>query len=218
MLNRWLHKWLLICEANDSYMRIFIYFVSILSFSYLIDIQTVFMRIITQDKYTFQWLNNFPFSSQSLREFWGRRYNQVIGTILKESIFRPLDLYISSRSIVGLIAFTISGLFHVHIILVVFEDASSVLLTFACFFLNGIACGIEAHLPIKLPPLIGWLMTLSVLFVTAPMCLGPFAKDKAVFFGLDPLSYYGDQCFQNYLCQRFAPNKRQFESFISIRK
>ncbi|CAF1045180.1 unnamed protein product [Adineta steineri] len=192
VLNRWLHQWLSICEPNDSYMRVFVYFLSILTFSYVIDIQTIFIRIITRDKYTLQWLNNFPFLSQSIREFWGRRYNQIIGTILKESIFQPLNLYIPSRSIVGLITFIISGLLHVHIALVAFEDVSSVLPTFACFLLNAIACGIEAHLPINLPPLLGWLITHSVLFVTAPMCLGPFARDKAVFFGVNELLSYGD--------------------------
>jgi hypothetical protein len=190
VFNRWLHQWLLVCEPNDSYMRVFIYFLSILSFSYVLDMQTVFIRIITQDKYTMQWLNNFPFLSQSVREFWGRRYNQIIGTIFKESVFRPLNLYISSRSIVALIAFTISGLLHVHIAVVALEDVSGAFPTFVCFFLNGIACCIEAHLPFKLPPLLGWLMTHSILFVTAPMCLGSFARDKAVFFGVDTLSSY----------------------------
>ncbi|CAF3592520.1 unnamed protein product [Rotaria sp. Silwood1] len=193
ILNRWLHRWLLICESNDSYMRVFIYFLSILTFSYVVDIETVFVRIITRDKYTLQSLNNFPFFSQSLREFWGRRYNRIISTIFNESIFRPLSLFIPSRSIVSLLIFIISGLFHVHIVFIVFNEPSSALPTFACFFLNGIACCIEAHLAIKLPPLLGWLVTHSVLFVTAPMCLGTFARDKSVFFGLDGLSTYGDQ-------------------------
>ena len=205
VLNCWLHRWLLICEANDNYIRVIIYFLSILTFSYVIDIQTVLVRIITRDKYTLQWLNNFPFLSQSIREFWGRRYNQLIGTILKESVFRPLSPYISSRLVAALITFIISGLFHVHIAVVVFGDVSSVLPTFACFFLNGIACSAEAHLPIKLPPLFGWLVTHSVLLMTAPMCLGPFARDKAVFFGVDALTFYGNQWIPPLPMQKICP-------------
>jgi hypothetical protein len=93
----------------------------------------------------------------------------------------------------ALITFIISGLFHVHIVYFVFNEASSALPTFACFFLNGIACCIEAHLSVKLPPLLGWLVTFSFLFVTAPMCLGPYARDRSVFFGVDALSSYSDQ-------------------------
>ncbi|CAF1041825.1 unnamed protein product [Rotaria magnacalcarata] len=193
IINCWLHRWLLICEPNDSYQRVFIYFLSILTFSYVIDIQTVFMRIITRDKYTFQSLNNFPFSSRSLREFWGRRYNQIIGRIFHESIFQPLNSYMSSRSVVALITFIISGLLHVHIAIVVLNDVPSVLPTFACFFLNGIACCVERFLPNKLPPILEWLITHCVLLITAPMCLGSFARDQSVFFGIDALSSYVDQ-------------------------
>ncbi|CAF1427070.1 unnamed protein product [Adineta ricciae] len=193
LLNRLIHKWLLICEANDSYIRVMVYFISILTFSYVIDLETVLVRIITRDQYTMQSLNNIPFLSQSVREFWGQRYNQIIGTILKESLFQPLNLYISSRSISSLLTFTVSGLFHAHIVLVVFNDKSSLWSTFAGFFLNGIACGMETYLPARLPSLFRYMLTYGVLLFTAPMCLGPYAEDKAVYFGVDPLSSLGDR-------------------------
>ncbi|CAF3021413.1 unnamed protein product [Rotaria socialis] len=151
------------------------------------------MRIITRDKYTFQSLNNFPFSSRSLREFWGCRYNLIIGRILHQSIFQPLNSYMSSRSAVALITFIISGLLHIHIAIVVLNDVSSALSTFACFFLNGIACCIEGFLPNKLPPILGWLITHCVLLITAPMCIGSFARDQSVFFAIDALSSCVDQ-------------------------
>lgn len=197
VLNCWLHRWLLVCKPNDSYQRVFVYFLGILTFSYIIDIQIVVIRLLTRDAYTFQPLNNFPFLSQSLREFWGRRYNRIIGTILNESIFQPLSSYISSRSFVALLTFTVSGLFHVHIAITVFDDISSIIPTFACFFINGIACCIEKSLTIKLPPLCGWIITHGVLIVTAPMCLGTFTRDNSVFFGIDAFSAYVDPLILN---------------------
>ncbi|UJR11282.1 hypothetical protein I4U23_015464 [Adineta vaga] len=210
VLNRWIHKWLLMCEANDSYIRVMVYFLSILSFSYVIDFETFVIRIVTRDKYTMQPLNNFPFLSQSVREFWGRRYNQIIGTILKESVFQPLSLYISSPSIRALITFTISGIFHAHIVFVVFNDPSSVSSSIACFVLNGIAGCIETRLPIKFPLQLRYLMTYSILFVTAPMCLGPYARDKAVFFGVDSLSSYGDQWISKLPVPKMCPRGEQY--------
>ena len=203
--NRWLHRWLLVCEANDHHVRVIIYFLSILSFSYVLDIQTVMVRLVTRDQYTIQWLTNFPFLSRSLREFWGQRYNQIIGTVFKESIFRPLYLYVPSRSLLGLFTFTVSGLLHVHIVLIVFDERSSVLTTFACFFLNGVGCCIEANLPVKLPPLVAWLVTLTILFFTAPLCLGPFARDKSVFFEADALSSFGDRWLSELPAPQFCP-------------
>jgi hypothetical protein len=86
------------------------------------DAQSAIVRIITRDKYMLKSLTNFPFLSQSLREFWGRRYNQLIGTILRESIFQPVVQHISSKTAASLIAFLVSGLLHVHLALVTFKD------------------------------------------------------------------------------------------------
>ena len=43
----------------------------------------ILVRIVTRDKYTLESSTNFPIFSLSLREFWGQRYNRIVGTILK---------------------------------------------------------------------------------------------------------------------------------------
>ncbi|CAF3412175.1 unnamed protein product [Rotaria socialis] len=180
-VNHWLYEWLLSCEPNDSYARITMFYFALLTTSYMTDMQTGFIRLITRDEYTLEPFTNFPLFSRSLHDFWGRRYNRLVGTVLKESIFQPLNLYISSREIMTLITFIVSGLLHVHIVIVVFNDVSSVLSTFAFFIVNGIACGIEAYMKIQLPQPLGSLVTHLFLLLTAPMCIGIYTREAAYF-------------------------------------
>ncbi|CAF1527568.1 unnamed protein product [Rotaria sp. Silwood1] len=154
--------------------------------------QIALIRLITRDKYTLQSFTNFPLFSRSLRDFWGRRYNVQVGTVLKESIFQPLSLYISSRTIIALITFIVSGLFHVHIVLAVFNDTLSALSTFFFFVLNGIVCCIEAYMGIQLPQPFGSLITHVFLLLTASMCIGHCTRE-ATYFSVNVPPLYGNQ-------------------------
>ncbi|CAF4527003.1 unnamed protein product [Rotaria sp. Silwood1] len=90
LINHWIYRWFLKCEMGVSYQRIFMFYIALI---------TIF---------------------SSLREFWGRRYNRVVHTVLKESIFEPIRLEFSSSTIGALITFIINGLVHAHICLVTF--------------------------------------------------------------------------------------------------
>jgi hypothetical protein len=191
-VNHWLYEWLLTCEPSDSYARITMFYFALLTTSYMTEMQIALIRLITRDKYTLQSFSNFPLFSRSLRDFWGRRYNRLVGMVLKESIFQPLSLYISSREIIALITFIVSGLLHVHIVLVVFNDTSSALPTFAFFVVNSIACCIEAYMDIQLSQPFGSLVTHFFLLLTAPMCIGLYTREAAYFpVNVPPL--YGNQ-------------------------
>lgn len=189
IVNHWLYAWLLGCTPNISYGRIALSYFALLTTSYIIDMETALMRFITRDKYTLQSYANFPLFSQSLRDFWGRRFNRFVGIIFKESLFHPLHSYMSSREIKALITFIISGLLHVHIVFAVFNDNSSALSTFMFFFINGIACCVEAYIGIQLAQPFASLMTHIFLLLTVPMCIGPFIQDSAFLTASRPLFY-----------------------------
>ncbi|UJR20073.1 hypothetical protein I4U23_023205 [Adineta vaga] len=137
-----------------------------MTISYILDVEAVFIRILTKDKYTIESFTDFPISSTSLREFWGRRYNHFVDTIFKESIFEPICKEFSSSTIGGLITFIVSGLLHIYLTSVLFNDYSFLILTFLLFFLHGLVCCFEANIKVKLPHYIGWLTTHLFLLLT----------------------------------------------------
>jgi hypothetical protein len=186
LINHWVYQWSIRCETHVSCEWIIMFFVSMMTISYMLDTQMVLVRILTRNKYTLESYTNSPIFSLSLREFWGRRYNQIVNTVLKESVFQPIRLESSSSTIGGLTTFIISGLLHVHIVFVVFNDLSSLFLTFIFFLLHGIACCFEANMKIQLPEHVGWLITHGFLLFTAPLVLKPFIKEGSTFLLIHP--------------------------------
>ncbi|CAF5087227.1 unnamed protein product, partial [Rotaria sp. Silwood1] len=49
---------------------------------------------------------------KSLREFWGRRYNRLAGTVFRECVFQPINSCLSSPLIAAISTFVVSGLLH----------------------------------------------------------------------------------------------------------
>jgi hypothetical protein len=130
-------------------------------------------------------LTNFPFLSQSLREFWGRWYNQLIGSILRESIFQPIVQHISSATIASLTAFLVSGLLHVHLALVTFNDSQPAISNMIFFLLHGVACTVEVHTPFRVLIPLSWLFTQLFLLATASLQIGPFTKVGPEFYAVN---------------------------------
>jgi hypothetical protein len=181
LINHWIYRWSMNCETRISYGRILLFYVSMITISFVLDIEKVLVRILTGDKYTLESFTNFPLFSLSIREFWGQRYNRLIGTVLKESIFEPIRSEFSSSTIGGLTTFIVSGLLHVHIAYVVFDDNSSLFSTFMFFFLHGIVCSLEANTNFQFPEHVRWLLTHAFLLLTSPIILGPFLKAGSTF-------------------------------------
>jgi len=150
------------------------------------DVQIAFVRLIARNKYTLLSFNNFPFLSRSLREFWGQRYNRLVGSLLKESVFEPARRVFSfSPMIAALTSFTLSGLLHAHVAVAAF-GASSPLPSLTFFLLQGAACCAETFWSINLPKPIGILVTHMFLLVTAPLYIGLFTRAGPNFFALNP--------------------------------
>jgi hypothetical protein len=169
------------------------------------DAQMVVIRIVTRDKYTFESFANFPLLSLSLREFWGQRYNRFVNTVLKESVFQPIRMEYSSRTIGGLTTFIISGLIHAHIAYLLLDDLSSVFPAFMFFILHGIACCFEANMKLELPEHVGWLMTHAFLMCTAPLILAPFLKEGSPFFTVNPPPLFDTEWIPKLPVPNFCP-------------
>ncbi|CAF3735906.1 unnamed protein product [Rotaria sp. Silwood1] len=189
LINHWIYRWLIKCEMQVSYQRIFMFYLFLTTISYILDIEMIFVRILTRNKYTLESFTNFPIFSSSLREFWGRRYNRIVHRTLKESIFEPIRLAFSSPTIGIMITFIISGLFHVHVWLVAFDDKSSLFPTFMFFFLHGIACSIETNMKFQLPEHVGWIITHTFLLITSPLVARPFVEKGSLFLILNPAPF-----------------------------
>jgi hypothetical protein len=186
LLNHWIYRWLLICEPSDSYAKMGMFYLFICTGTYMVDAQIALVRLVTRNKYTILSFNNFPFFSRSLREFWGRRYNRLVGSLLKESVFEPVRrLFSFSSTAAALTSFAASGLLHAHVAVAAF-GASSSLPALSFFLLQGAACCAETLCSINLPRPIGIVVTHMFLLVTTPLYVGLFTRAGPNFFTLNP--------------------------------
>ncbi|CAF1539771.1 unnamed protein product [Didymodactylos carnosus] len=203
--NHWMYRWLLMCKASDSYARLIMFYIFVLSYTFCSDVQSAIIRTVTRDKYMLKPLINFPFLSQSLREFWGRRYNQLIGTIFRESIFQPVLQHLSSKTIVSLIVFVVSSLLHVHLAAVTFTDSRANMSNMIFFILHGIACTIEAHTPFKLPAPLSWLFTQLFLLATASLQIGAFTRVGPDFYTVNAPLLFQQKWIPKLPVPKFCP-------------
>jgi hypothetical protein len=181
LLNHWIYEWLRVCEPNDSYGRTVMFYTNVCTGTFVNDLQIALVRLITRDKYSLLDFNNYPFLSKSLREFWGRRYNLLVGTLLKESVFDPIRrLPYSSATIGAFASFIISGLLHAHVATAAF--GASPLSSFIFFVFQGIACCAEVMCPFTPPKLLGILLTNAFLLLTAPLYIGLFTRAGSEYY------------------------------------
>ena len=178
----WITQWLLNCPASDHYGHIAIFFAFICAGTFINDLQIALVRLLTRQKYTVLEFNHYPFFATSLREFWSRRYNLLVSTLLKESIFDPLRRSFGcSSSVAAFSSFVISAILHGHVALAGFGAKSPVP---ACLFflLQGVACCVEAKCPFSPPKACKWIFTQGFLLLSAPLYLGLFTRVGPQFF------------------------------------
>ena len=186
LINHSLYRWLMKCGTRMNGEIVFLFFISMMTISYVLDAEMILIRVISRDRYTLECFTHFPLFSLSLREFWGERYNRIVNRILKESIFLPIRNEYSSRTIGGLTTFLISGLIHAHLAYIVFNDISSSISALKYFIYHGIACLIEAKMKNDYCEHVSWLLTISFLLLTAPLMLRPFIDEKSFFLEVNP--------------------------------
>jgi hypothetical protein len=169
IINHWVYRWFLRCEPKETNEQMLMFYVFIQTIPYLADFERVLIRVITAN-----------------RTFWGRRYNRYVSIFLKASVFQPVLTRSSSATLAGLSTFIVSGLFHVHIVCVVFNDTSYVMPTFIFFLVHGLACCVETHMKVDMPEHVGCMLTHVFLLLTSSMMLKPFTANDLLFFRMNP--------------------------------
>jgi hypothetical protein len=118
-------------------------------------------------------LHRSPIASRSVQEFWGERWNRIVGAWLAETLFRPLAR--RRRPVLGSwLAFTFSALLHAYVTWAALGPAMAfVMLGF--FLVQAVILLLERLLNVRTWPrwagqvwTIGWLACLSPMF-TEPM-------------------------------------------------
>jgi hypothetical protein len=116
-------------------------------------------------------INRTPYLSRSVAEFWSKRWNSIIGTILREHVYRP---YSRRGAMVGVVAaFVFSAAFHAYLIGVALDSRHA--LAWVAFFLAQPALlVIERKLGVRRwKPVWGWAWTLGSLAVLFPLFIEP---------------------------------------------
>jgi len=155
------------------------------------DIQRALTTLVTQDRYEMLAFNDCVILSSTLREFWGKRYNRLVSTLLRESVFQPLRNQAGWNATAASIAsFTVSGVLHMHVAMVGFGGGALPALLF--FLLHGAGCALETKLQLhKLPRPVGMLLTQAFFFATAPLYVGLFVTASPEWIRNQPLTLMG---------------------------
>jgi len=66
-------------------------------------------------------MHNPLLKSESPMEFWGKRWNTFIHTVLKNGVYKPIRKFSSSRNTAVLATFLASGIFHEYLLALVFS-------------------------------------------------------------------------------------------------
>lgn len=132
--------------------------------------------------------NPLLFSSSPV-DFWGRRWNLIIHRSLKHGIFKPVLKFSSSKLLGVVAAFTASGLFHEHILRVVFHQFPSSHGPTMVFFWWQALLVIVEHVfgwpPAKLPWPISTILTVLIGSLPAHWFLDTYWRSN--FFELGQL-------------------------------
>jgi hypothetical protein len=120
-------------------------------------------------------LHDAPYKARSLREFWSRRWNKLIGRWIRDHCYRPLAR--RGRHGMGVIAsFVASALIHFYITSVLLDTRWAMLMA-VLFLLQIPLLWAEDALQIRRRPvLVGRVWTLGVLLVLSPLFTEPVLR------------------------------------------
>ena len=124
--------------------------------------------MITQGAWDVAYFNDWALCANSLRSFWGGRYNTLVHHLLKYNVAVPMRERGWSRASCVLGAFGVSGLLHMFVAHATFGHH---VWTGGLFFVaHGAALLAEEHLRLfKVSPVLSTTWLWATLIVTAPL-------------------------------------------------
>jgi hypothetical protein len=73
-------------------------------------------------------MRNPMLEASSPSDFWGRRWNLIVHSVMKRGVYKPVRKYLNSATLASLLVFVASGLFHewlVHCVVIYGREAST---------------------------------------------------------------------------------------------
>lgn len=168
-----------------------LYFCLILCSTWTNDVMQAIVPLITAGRYSVLSFDDWCLTSTSIGEFWGRRYNRIVSTLLRERVYEPLQALAGwSKEAASLASFAASALFHAHLSHTTFRAASAQ--TAAMFLLQGMGILTERRLGIRRRgAVVGWAWTASFIAATGPLFFGLFVRAGAPFLaGMPPFTLF----------------------------
>lgn len=118
-------------------------------------------------------LHRAPIRSASLTEFWGVRWNRVIGAYLRDHAFRPLLRY-TNPTLATLLAFALSALLHAYPMWVGLGVRGASFAA-AFFMVHGVLLTIERYGGVaRWPRPLGRAFVIACFLLTMPLFAEPF--------------------------------------------
>jgi hypothetical protein len=120
-------------------------------------------------------VQRWPVLSRTLAEFWGLRWNRVIGRLLRKNCFEPLAR--RGAPMLGvLLAFAVSALLHFYLVLPAAGFVPALWMG-SFFALHGILCLVEVRLAVRRwPAVAGHAFVVAVFVVTIPLFAEPLLR------------------------------------------
>jgi hypothetical protein len=126
---------------------VFLFSIMVLAGSWNNDVLCCVVYVLSLGYYEVLTFSNYPFLSTSLKDFWGRKYNLLTHTLLKECVYIPAQNYAGcSKRKARYLTFAVSGLMHVYIVHFTFRRGY--LRTMAFFLLQPLWIDVENYLVI----------------------------------------------------------------------
>lgn len=109
-------------SVTTYFLLLILNWVSVYAGSWLGDAQCVVVSLLSAGRFELLPFNNYPFLAVSIKEYWGKRYNRIIHTLLKETVYLPAqNVYGLSKRTASLATFAVSGLLHVYVVHFTFQ-------------------------------------------------------------------------------------------------
>ncbi len=116
-----------------------------------------------------------PVLSRTLAEFWGLRWNRVIGRLLRRNCFEPLAR--RGAPMLGvLLAFAVSGLLHFYLVLPAAGLVPAIWMG-SFFAVHGVLCLVETRLAVRRwPAVAGHAFVVAAFVATIPLFSEPLLR------------------------------------------
>lgn len=139
------------------------------------DLLSSAVLVATAGRYALVPFSNHPLASISVREFWGRRYNNLVSSLLKSNVIEPLNRVGVSKHGSAMAAFAVSAAIHFHVASAVFDAPLSLQISAgACFLVHGLYAGVEPRLSASWSEPVRRVATLAFLALTLPLYVRVF--------------------------------------------